>query len=227
MIQFNLLPDVKLQYIRARRLKRTAILISSTVAAASLFFLVLMFVAVSVFQRNYLRALSSDITKYGEQLKNVQDLDKILTVQNQLNSLPALYDQSPKTSRLFGYIQQITPNSATISELTVNFTDNKLSIKGTAVSLEIVNKFTDTLKFTTYKDASETQVNAFKDVVLTDFSRVENNTNYQIDMGFDPYIFDAKSSISTLTVPVGLITTRSQTESPNQLFQTSTDGAGQ
>src|SRR5690349_4497120 len=98
MIQFNLLPDVKLQYIKTRRTKRLTMIISVISAAACLTLLILMFVSVKVVQKKHINDLSKDIKSQVKTLNNVQDLNKILTVQNQLNSLPDLHQNKPATS---------------------------------------------------------------------------------------------------------------------------------
>ncbi len=95
MVQFNLLPDVKLEYVKTQRTKRLLTLISIVVSIVGLAVLFLSFVTVNVVQKKSLNDLSSDITKYSSQLKNVKDLDKILTVQNQLSTLKGLHDQEP------------------------------------------------------------------------------------------------------------------------------------
>jgi Tfp pilus assembly protein PilN len=172
MIQFNLLPDVKLEYIKARRLKRSVVLISGLVVAASLTLLIIMFVGVVVFQKKHMNDLSADIKTDKSKLESVQDLDKILTVQNQLGSLPALHDQKPVTSRLFTYLPQLTPQQASISDLTLDFDAQTLSVKGTADTISTINKFVDTLKFTDMKIGDE-QKRAFSAVVLSTFDRTD------------------------------------------------------
>lgn len=224
MIQFNLLPDVKLEYIRARKLKRTVILLSSTIAAASMALVIILFLAVVVFQKKHLNDLSRDIKTESQQLQNSQDLNKILTVQNQLNSLKGLYASVPVTSRLFGYIQQITPSTATIAELDLDFTQQTMSIRGSADSLGTINKYADTIKFTTYKASDDSQKSAFSSVVLTNFVRSSSQSDYEISMKFDPAIFDAGTNITSLTIPANYITTRSQMDSPSDLFKTNTSG---
>ena len=92
MIQFNLLPDVKIKYIKTQRTKRMVILVSLLVSAASLALVTIMFVSVQVIQKKSLNDLSKDIVAETKQLQDVQDLDKILTIQNQLTALPALHD---------------------------------------------------------------------------------------------------------------------------------------
>jgi Tfp pilus assembly protein PilN len=215
MIQFNLLPDVKLEYIKARRLKRSVVLISGLVVAASLTLLIIMFVGVVVFQKKHMNDLSADIKTDKSKLESVQDLDKILTVQNQLGSLPALHDQKPVTSRLFTYLPQLTPQQASISDLTLDFDAQTLSVKGTADTISTINKFVDTLKFTDMKIGDE-QKRAFSAVVLSTFDRTDK-ASYEITFKFEPAIFDSKNDVS-LVVP-NIISTRSETEKPEPLFQ--------
>lgn len=215
MIQFNLLPDVKLEYIKARRLKRSVVLISGLVAAASLTLLIILFVGVVIFQKKHMNDLSADIKTDTAKLESVQDLDKILTVQNQLGSLPGLHDQKPVTSRLFTYLPQLTPQKVSISDLILDFEAQTLVIKGTADTVSTVNKFVDTLKFTDLKIGEE-QKRAFSAVVLTSFDRTDK-ASYEINMKFDPAIFDSKNDVS-LAVP-NIITTRSEIEKPEPLFQ--------
>ncbi len=246
MIQFNLLPDIKVQYIKAQRTKRTVTVLSAIVAAASLALFVMLFLLVNVAQKGHLANLDEDIATSKETLNKKQDLSKILTIQNQLNSLPALHKQKPVASRTFMYIQQLTPEKASVSNLKVNFAEQTIEIEGAADSLATVNTFVDTLKFTSFKaaatDASEAggepQVAAaFKEVVLADFGVVNQQgsttdpnkmVTYTISLKYDTVIFSDENNI-TLVVPDGMITTRSETEKPGDLFQNKpvTTGEGQ
>jgi len=114
--------------------------------------------------------------------------------------------------------------AASISRLNVDFAQQAITISGSANTLEIVNTFTDTLKFTTYHTASapQTEVPAFSNVVLSAFGRDSKGATYTITFTFDPPIFSDTQEV-TLTVP-NKITTRSQTEQPAALFQKSGEG---
>lgn len=230
MIQFNLLPDVKLEYIKARRTKRTVMMASVLVGAASLTIFVLLFMVVNVVQKEHLSNLDKDITKSKNELKAKPDLAKILTIQNQLSSLPDLHKKKPVASRTLGYVQQLTPQNASISTLTVNFTDQTMKIEGSADSLATVNTFADTLKFTNFTVTdSENKVSdsklAFSEVVLANFA-VANGTSkdknkavtYNITLKFDPAIFSGDNDKVDLQV-AKKITTRSETEKPSAVFQ--------
>lgn len=218
MIQFNLLPNVKLEYIKARRSKRLVLLLSTALAGAALIVFVGLFLVVNVWQRQHLNALNADIKQDTATLEAIPNLNKILTVQNQLNSLTALQEQDPATARLFDYLGQVTPAQATISNIKADFSTNTMSITGNANTLSTVNQFVDTLKFTTYTTTqNSTPQKAFSDVVLTNFAKNETDSSYQIDLKFDPTIFDNTLQVQ-LVVPQ-IISTRSQTEKPTDLFQ--------
>ena len=227
MVQFNLLPDVKFDYIKARRTKHMVLLSATLVGAASLGILIMLFLVVNGLQKKHLSDVNKDISKYTKDLKNIPDLTKILTVQNQLKSLPALQSQKPVTSRLIGFLAQIIPAQVNIASIEVNFIDHTIEFIGDADTLDRVNTFADTLKFTTYNtttDASSPGKNAFSSVVLANFSpRTTDKATYTISANFDPAIFDSSKDVSALTVPANKITTRSQTNQPSAaLFTTTT-----
>lgn len=222
MIQFNLLPDVKLEYIKAKRSKRMVLLAAVGVAGAALTIFVILFLIVNVYQKQRLNSLNNDIKKNTATLQGIPDLAKILTVQNQLNSLSGLHAQDPATSRLFGYLGQVTPANVTISDLKADFQDNTLDITGNADAISTVNQYVDTLKFTTYRvDGGEADTKAFSEVVLTSFGRNDKGATYQISLKFDPVIFDNTKQVE-LVVPK-IISTRSETEKPSDLFQKNTN----
>jgi hypothetical protein len=225
MIQFNLLPDVKLEYIRARRTKRSILIGSVLASGVALFILISLFFVVHGLQKKHLSDLDKDIASMTKELKEKPDLSKVLTVQNQLNNLTQLHDTKPVTGRLFGYLGQITPTPISIAKLEVSFTDSNFIITGAADSLSTINTFIDTLKFTdyTYKENEVDQTKrAFSEVVLTTFGRDDKGASYVINLKFDPAIFDVNKQV-TLVVPKGKITTRSETEKPIDLFQPNVD----
>jgi Tfp pilus assembly protein PilN len=201
MIQFNLLPDVKLQYIKTERTKRSVIafsLLASAVALALFIFLVL---TVDVAQKAYINGLTNEIEDKGKALQATPNLSKMLTVQNQLRQLGGLHQTKMATSRMFGYLNQVTPTSVGISQMTLDTTAKTVALTGTAPKIEDVNAFVDGLKYTTYKtsDGSHNGDNAFSGVVLTSFNRSDKNATYTLNMNVDTTIFDNTQDV-TLTV---------------------------
>lgn len=222
MIQFNLLPDIKLEYMRARRTKRLVVAVSAVVTGVSLVIMITLLLVVFVFQRSYINGLSGDINKYSADLSNTTDLNKVLTVQNQLNSVNALHQLKPDTTRILPYLTRLTPLEARISSLTINYGDNTIMISGSADNLRAINQYVDTLKFTKYSlppvDGQTAEpLPAFSSVVLTNFGRDQSVASYTINATFDPVIFDNTKKVE-LIVPE-IVTTRSVTEKPTDLFE--------
>jgi len=216
MLQLNLLPDVKLEYLKARRMKHKVYIGSLIAVGASVGILVILLSLVTIQKKN-ISDLTKDIKTEQKALEAVPDLAKILTIQNQLNTLPGLYNQRPVTSRLFTYIQQTTPTPIKLTSVKVEYETSTMTIQGTAENLEQVNLFVDTLKFTKYTVNDDTnEVNAFTEVTLSEFTRTATTTTFKITMKFDPAIFDASNDV-TLVVPK-TVTTRSQTELPTDIF---------
>lgn len=219
MVQFNLLPDVKLEYLKAKRLLRMVTSAAIAIGGVAFVLFVVLLLVVYVFQKQQLNNLDGKINTAKLQLSRNTNLNKILTVQNQLESLPSLEAQDPVTSRLFNYLSQITPVNADISDFNIDYTNDTMIITGSADSLTTVNKYVDTLKFTTYAlSGTNTKNNAFSQVVLTSFGISSHPTNnrpasFTINCSFNPTIFNVADN-SSLVVPPNFITTRSITQQP-------------
>lgn len=197
MIQFNLLPDVKLEYIKTERLKRAVVGISLLASAVAIVIFIFLVLAVDVFQKKNIHDLGGDITTASQQLKHNKDLPKMLTVQSQLKSLPDLHGQKPYTSRLFGFMDLLTPSNASISELNLDMSAGTLTVTGTASGLDVVNELADALKYSTYTAGDNgAPLNAFSNVVLSSFDRNEKNATFTIDLNFDPLIFNNANDVN-------------------------------
>jgi Tfp pilus assembly protein PilN len=217
-IQFNLLPDIKIQYLKAKRQKHLVVLGSVAAIAISLSVFVLLVSIVYGLQKKNLADLDKDIKAASKELKETPELTKILTVQNQLRVLPSLHDKKVVSSRLYDYLSQVTPVDASINKLNVDFELNTITISGSAKDLATVNTYTDTLKFTNYKTKKDnTEKKPFLDVVLSAFGRDTQSATYDITFKFDPLIFDNTQEV-TLAVPQ-IISTRSEVDKPTALFQ--------
>lgn len=221
MIQFNLLPDVKIEYIKAQKMRQTFLSIAVLVTIASVIVFGLSFGA-NLLQKRQLKSLSAKISSETSQLKNTKEIGKILTVQNQLQSLTTLHDGKPAATRLFDYLDHVTPNKVSISSYNSDFVKHTISIVGGADTLSTVNKFVDTLKFTTYtSDLTKADTKAFSNVVLSNFGLAigdgaATKSSFTIGFSYDPTIYDIKQHVS-LKVP-SIITTRSEVDKPAALF---------
>jgi Tfp pilus assembly protein PilN len=232
MAQLNLLPDVKMKYIKAQRSRRLLTSICFMITGIAIAILVILLV-INFANKQQISSLNNSINNESSELQGKTDIGKVLTVQNQLQSLTGLHQKKPAASRLFGsYLQEVTPNNIFISSFQIDFTQNTATITGTSDSLASVNAFIDALKFATYtSDANSSSTNAFGSVVLSSFGETASATNpsqaasYTVNLSFDPNLFDITQNIK-LTVP-SQITTRSYLELPTDLFKSSPSGGGQ
>lgn len=230
MIQLNLLPDVKLEYIKAQRSRSLIISVSVLVTIAAVAILVLL-LAVEGLQKKHINDLSRDIGTQSSKLQHEPQINKMLTVQSQLESLTALHAGKPAASRLFDYLNQVTPVQVNISDFKMDFTQQTATVTGTSDSLADVNKYVDTLKFTKYTtDSNKTGTPAFSNVVLSNFSLSTSQNpsqaaTYTINLSYDKNIFDITQNVK-LTVP-NLTTTRAQIDQPTDLFQAAPPKGGQ
>jgi hypothetical protein len=218
MIQLNLLPTIKAEYVKAERTKRTVVVLSIIISITSIGIVGLLASVAYGAQTFQLNNLNDDIKESSTELNQVEDLDKVLTIQNQLTALTPLHEAKPVMSRLFTYIQQTTPASVSIDTLTINNTDLTWSVEGKAESFELINKYVDTLKFTeiAQTDPEAEKIYAFKEVVLSDFAKNTNEPGYTytITLKFNDQLFSSASPDIKLLVP-NVTTTRSQTQLPS------------
>jgi Tfp pilus assembly protein PilN len=218
-MQFNLLPDVKLEYIKAQRSRNTVSTVAFIATGISIAILVIMLFTVEVVQKKQLNDAASAVTTASKQLSGISNLNKVLTVRNQLGTLATLHQQKHITSRIFNYLPAITPSNVQITQTSLDFVKNTIAITGTASSQLAVNTFVDTLKFTQYQaNAQDTKHQAFSAVVESAFSLTNNSATYTIDAQFDPALFTNTGETPQIVLQ-NQITTRSVLDDPsNTLF---------
>lgn len=131
MIEINLIPDVKQQYLKARKMRNLAITFSilAGLAAAAVVVVAVLFLLVQMGREK----LADDaIKKEYEQLSGVTDLSNLVTIQNQLSLISGQHQSKSVDSRLFGFLQSINPSAPN----NVRFTSVKLDPTTSLLTLE-------------------------------------------------------------------------------------------
>lgn len=218
MITLNLLPDIKKEYIKSRRTTRLFVTGAFFISAGAIAVVVLMSMYVFGVQTIQIASSQGSIDDSIETLVGTEDLDKIVTVQNQLNALPSLHQGTVAASRLFDDLKVLVPNDVSINAITIDYANSTIEIKGQGKDFKSVNTFVDTLKNASYvySENNETTL-AFSSVVLGSIGKTEDSASYKITLVYDPIIFDTNIEGLKLTVP-NITSTRSQTEKPKSLF---------
>ncbi len=131
MIQINLVPDVKLELIRAQRHRNIVISTAILVMIASVGVLVLLGVTIG-YQAVRTNFLTDQIKKQDEEFRSKQDISKTVTIQNQLESIQATHEQKAMTSRIFDVLLEATAkdtdNSVTFNSFTIDSTQKTISL---------------------------------------------------------------------------------------------------
>lgn len=228
MIQVNLIPDLKAEFLKAQRTRNTVVSIAFLVTGAFVTLTILMFLQVNVNQKRHSNNLTKHITELSEEYNAIEDLDKVITVQKQLGALPDLHNTKPLVSRLPGYLTRITPEQVEISDISVSFEDNLISIDGIADDVPSVNVFADTIKNAVFTigDDKDNQLKAFSNVILDTIASDDDGATFEIKFSFDSALFTDHKNIN-LIVPE-IESTLSERESPkvgddrreNTLFDT-------
>lgn len=199
MVQLNLLPDIKLEYVKASRVKYLLSFVSVVVGGIALTVFLFSLFYVNVVQKKSINDIDADTKERSSELSKVKDLDKMLTVQTQVDTLKTLHENKPVASRLFGFITQVTPVQASLNNLQVDFAANKITLGGRAASLDVVSVYTDTLKATKFTTAADqTKMKAFNNVVLSSFSRDDRGAQFTINIDFDSKLFQQNETVQLL-----------------------------
>lgn len=164
MIEINLVPDVKQQALRAQA-QRNAV-ISIAILVSIIAGVLVGLVAFYVFGVQTARTYFADTAiKDGEKkLKNVQDLDKALTMQNQLAQISSIHAKSGVESRVFNLLTAVQPATdkaeIKVRNVEVDTQEKKITIEAESpqgfVGAETYSKTISETKYTFNKDDSGT-----------------------------------------------------------------------
>ncbi len=112
MIEINLIPNVKLELIKAQKTRSKVIAISIFVGVASLSVVAVLLAYIYMVQSIRGVFADNEIKSGSAKLAKVEDLSKVLTIQNQLTKISELNDSKKIDSRIFDILQVIIPRES-------------------------------------------------------------------------------------------------------------------
>ncbi|HVI69445.1 MAG TPA: hypothetical protein VM581_03215 [Magnetospirillaceae bacterium] len=231
MIQLNLLPDLKKEFIQSQKTKGLVISGSVFVTIGAVGVSALLFVYVTFIQQLQINLATDSIKQKQSQLTAIADVSKYLTIQAQLATLPELHNTKGAYSRLFDYLGVINPSAPSninLSNLQLDVSSRTLILTGTTGTFETLNVFIDTLKNAqiSYKvngQGEAVKENMFAQVLIQNsglsHAGSKNLVSFVVKVVYNPSIFDTKNTDIAASVP-NITTTQSVTQSPQagQLF---------
>lgn len=150
MIQINLLPDIKRQYLKSQQIKHTVIVASILLSVVVITIAALLFAYVRIVQPQHRNNLQEDIDAALLKQKEFPEASKLVTIQNALNQVQMLQNNKTFTSRSFSYVGSVTPVGILYRSVSYNGDASLLTIMGTAPSTEKVNELANNIKSATY-----------------------------------------------------------------------------
>ena len=215
MIQLNLLPDIKKEFIHSQRVRTRVITISifGMIGAFAIVALAAFYVYVMQ-QMVLIPSINGEIAKNKKTLQAVPDTAKYLTVQNQLKALPGLHQQKTVYSRTMDILPVLNPsapNSINLTTLNVNEEAKSLVFTGKTQSFESLASFKDTLVYAMvgYRtDPTQTPVSErlFSAVSIENSGLSQDSNNKQIVSFvvrgvYNEKVFQNGTEISNVSIP--------------------------
>ncbi len=132
MIEINLIPDVKKELIRAKRTRNVVVTFSIAIGAAAVGVVVLLGVIIGGQSITSL-AQNDAIKKESSKLLAVEDITEVLTIQNQLATIPSIEVNKPIASRVLGVLGIINASgkeAVEVSSLSLDVETGTMQIEG-------------------------------------------------------------------------------------------------
>ena len=216
MIELNLLPDVKKEFIRAQRTRNMVISGAIFVCIVAAGAVALLATTVYGAQNVWIANLKKEINKY-------------LAIQSQLNALDIKAQERSVYERLFDFLPQLNPAppfNVTIYDFDLVKDTSTITMSGSADSFEAVNNFKYTLEQAKLKykleDGTTNETELFTNV--TSSAPTLSTTNggqvkaiFDFTITFTPEAFDQAHKDITIIVPK-LVTSDGDRNAPKELF---------
>ncbi len=161
MIELNLLPDIKKEYIRAQRNRTRVALVSMMVIAGSLGLVAVGVVYTYVAQKAIIGHYDGEIAKKTKILEQKPNTTLNLTLQNQLAALPKLHEEKIIYSRVMDMLPILNPgapNMVSLNNMTLDDSQKTMVLNGRCDTFEALSVFQESLKhaqLTTYTIADD------------------------------------------------------------------------
>ena len=228
MIEVNLIPDVKQELLKARRVRNTVVSIAVIVALAAM--------ALYVFggqwaQNAYFDSRINDEQKKVQAIEGASDL---LTIQHQLEVLPAVHDEKLISSRLFSVLSAANPsepNNINISKVTLSSEESTITIEGQAANgYKALETFQKTIQATKIEFLREGETEVVSDPLTSEITTGETSfgedssgkklLRFTISFAYSEDLFARSSKELTIVGPTRKNVTDSFVGIPDGLFTT-------
>ena len=232
MIEINLLPNVKRELLKTRAMRNRVISISFLVGGASIVAVVVL--ALILGSQIAAEAVQGGVIKdRSDKLMAVEDLNKVVTIQNQLTKINEQHSGKKINSRIFDVVtavNPVAPNNVSFSDIKVNPESKTITLEGSAVNgysaLETLKKTILNTKVQTTDGDKSSEVSLTKEIKDGDTSFGENSEGkkvLQFSFSFEyaeGLLAPANNGTVSVLTPTGKVdVTDSRQGIPDSLFK--------
>lgn len=232
MIEINLLPNVKRELLKTRAMRNRVISISFLVGGASIVAVVVL--ALVLGSQIAGEAVQNGVIKdKNDKLMAVEDLNKVVTIQNQLTKINEQHSRKKINSRIFDVVtavNPVAPNNVSFSDIKVNPESKTITLEGSAVNgysaLETLKKTILNTKVQTTDGDKSSEVSLTKEIKDGDTSFGENSEGkkvLQFSFSFEyaeELLAPANNGTVSVLTPTGKVdVTDSRQGIPDSLFK--------
>ena len=230
MIEINLVPDVKQEFIHAQKMRNTVITfaIIISIAAVGVLAILGLFYGTQALRERIAR---DAIKKEFSSLREIENVDDVLTIQNQMSKIASIHQKKTVDSRLFDIISAINPaapNNVKIASVLLDPQAHTLRLEGSAENgFAATETFRKTILNTKleYRQDDAVQTSPLtEEVQIGETSYGENADGskvlrFSVSFAYPAGLFDNTWKLSRIVSPVGQIdVTDSRTRVPESLF---------
>ena len=232
MIEINLLPNVKRELLKTRAMRNRVISISFLVGGASIAAVVVL--ALILGSQIAAEAVQGGVIKdRSDKLMAVEDLNKVVTIQNQLTKINEQHSGKKINSRIFDVVtavNPVAPNNVSFSDIKVNPESKTITLEGSAINgysaLETLKKTILNTKVQTTDGDKSSEVSLTKEIKDGDTSFGENSEGkkvLQFSFSFEyaeELLAPANNGTVSVLTPTGKVdVTDSRQGIPDSLFK--------
>lgn len=228
MIEINLIPDVKLELLKAQRTRAMVISgsILTSIIAGGIIVVLVLYLGVQGIRGSLVdQAIKDGYAK----LSSVEDLSKMLTIQNQINRIDELNETKKIDSRVFDVLLAVVPpapNAVQVSQVSLNTEETTISIEGQTRAYDSMEVFKKTIESSTIvftENDEEQQVKLAGDISTSNISYGEDPNGqkvlrFNLSFTYPPELFSAKIPVLTIKLSVDGNVTDSYLGIPRSIF---------
>jgi Tfp pilus assembly protein PilN len=229
MIEINLIPDVKQELLKAERSR--ALVISGSILTCIIAGGIVVLLVIYIYGIQFGRGILADnaIKSGSAELAKVEDLSKMLTIQNQINKIDVINDTKEIDSRLFDVLSAVippAPNEVRISTVSVNKEESTITLEGQTNaydSMEVFKKTIDSSVIVYNEDGTEKQVKLASDISTADISYGEDSDGvkvlrFNLSFKYPPELLSATVPVITIKLSINGNVTDSYLGIPKSIF---------